>query len=292
MFASSTTDVCTVSGATATTLTVGTCAITATQDGNNIWAPAGPVQRSFTVTKAGQTITFDPPPDSPARTQVRLAATASSELQVLFASSTTDVCTVAGSTATTVKGRHLRHHRHPGREDTWAPTPGTAVIHRDQGGADHRLRPTAGRTSPRARHFVGESNALEAAGLVRLQHHRRVHRSGLDRHHRGPRHLRHHPPTQDGNDTWAPARPVQHSFKVNAAGKKSQTIDFAQPSPAAVGKSVALSASASSGLAVSFTSSTTAVCAAADLTVTTVAPGTCTITAPRAAMLTTHQPGT
>ena len=197
LFASSTTDVCTVSGATATTLTVGTCAITATQDGNDIWAPAGPVQRSFTVTKAGQTITFDPPPDAQVHAHVTLSAKATpSRLQVSFASSTTAVCTAADSTVTTV-------------------APGTCTI-------------TA---------------------------------------------------TQNGNDTWAPARPVQHSFKVNAAGKKSQTIDFAQPSPAAVGKSVALSASASSGLAVSFTSSTTAVCTAADLTVTTVAPGTCTITA-------------
>src|SRR5207247_10600109 len=81
--------------------------------------------------------------------------------------------------------------------------------------------------------------------------------------------------SQIGNASYAPAPDVRRSFQVNPAGKKSQTIAFAQPSPAAVGEPVTLSASASSGLAISFTSSTSAVCTVSGCTVTTVAGGPC-----------------
>ena len=196
-FTSNTTDVCTVADSTATAVKAGTCTITATQDGNEIWAPAPPVKRSFTVTKKGQTITFDPPKDAQVHARVPLTAKANpSGLPVSFTSSTQRVCTVSGSTATTVK-------------------PGTCTI-----------------------------NA-----------------------------------SQSGNADYAAAPDVQRSFQVNQAGKKSQTIAFAQPSPAAVGATVALSASATSGLPVSFASSTPAMCTVSGSTATTVAPGACMITA-------------
>jgi hypothetical protein len=51
-YTSSTTSVCTVSGASVTLLSVGTCTITATQDGNGLYASATPPTRSFGVTLA------------------------------------------------------------------------------------------------------------------------------------------------------------------------------------------------------------------------------------------------
>jgi hypothetical protein len=194
-FTSNTPTVCTVSGSTVLTVATGVCVITASQSGNKTYAPARQVPRRFTV-KLRQTITFAQPPDTQVNARVILSATATSKLPVSFTSSTPAVCTVAGSTATTV-------------------TTGTCTI-------------TA---------------------------------------------------SQDGNADWAPARPVPQSFKVNPGGKKPQTIAFAQPSPAAVGEPVTLSASTTSKLPVSFTSSTPAVCTMAGSTVTTVATGTCTITA-------------
>ncbi len=69
------------------------------------------------------------------------------------------------------------------------------------------------------------------------------------------------------------------SFQVNQA---AQTITFGQPPDVTIGAPVTLSASASSGLPVSFTSDTTPVCTVANSTVTTVAAGLCTITASQA----------
>ena len=60
-FASGTTAVCTVSGNTVTIVTGGTCTIRASQAGNTNYLAATQVSQSFTVTKANQTITFDPP---------------------------------------------------------------------------------------------------------------------------------------------------------------------------------------------------------------------------------------
>ncbi len=62
---STTTAVCTVSGFSITLLTAGTCSITATQPGDAVYKAANPVTRSFSVTKAPQTITIpDPGPQS------------------------------------------------------------------------------------------------------------------------------------------------------------------------------------------------------------------------------------
>jgi hypothetical protein len=106
LFSSDTTPVCTVTGATVTTLAVGTCTITAYQDGDPPRA-ASPVMRSFQVdpVKAGpaaQTITFAQPPDVRVSVPVTLSASASSGLPVSFSSDTMSVCTVADATVTTV----------------------------------------------------------------------------------------------------------------------------------------------------------------------------------------------
>ena len=57
-FSSQTAAVCTVSSATVTLLSVGTCAIQAPQAGSSDWTAATPVNQSFQVTQAPQTITF------------------------------------------------------------------------------------------------------------------------------------------------------------------------------------------------------------------------------------------
>jgi hypothetical protein len=56
-FASSTASVCMVAGSTATFLATGTCTITASQTGNNVYSAAKPVAQSFTVKAQGQTST-------------------------------------------------------------------------------------------------------------------------------------------------------------------------------------------------------------------------------------------
>jgi hypothetical protein len=103
-YASTTTTVCTVSGATVTLVKAGTCTIRASQAGNANWAAATPVSQSFTVTKASQTITFPSLHNVPLSTgSITVSATASSGLTVAFASTTTKVCTVSGTKVTLVK---------------------------------------------------------------------------------------------------------------------------------------------------------------------------------------------
>jgi hypothetical protein len=83
--------------------------------------------------------------------------------------------------------------------------------------------------------------------------------------------------TQAGNATYAAAPPVTQIFQIT---KLAQTITFASLSSKVLGSPpFTVSASASSGLPVSFTSLTTATCTVSGNTVTLVATGTCTIKA-------------
>ncbi len=86
-FGSGTQEVCTVTGSTVTTLTAGTCTITATQGGDADYAPAPNVTQSLHV-QATQMITFAQPGGAAAGTKVTLTATATSGLPVTFRSGT------------------------------------------------------------------------------------------------------------------------------------------------------------------------------------------------------------
>ena len=99
-YASTTTGVCTVSGAGAISFaSAGTCSITASQAGNANYAAATPVSRSFQVTPGVNTITFAALPSRALGSGTfNLAATASSGLTVAYVSTTTGVCTVSGTT--------------------------------------------------------------------------------------------------------------------------------------------------------------------------------------------------
>ena len=88
--------------------------------------------------------------------------------------------------------------------------------------------------------------------------------------------------TQGGDATFSAATPVSQSFIVSAA---SQSITFVQPADAAARAfpmQVTISATASSGLPVSFASTTAPVCTVSGNTVTIASAGTCSITASQA----------
>jgi hypothetical protein len=197
-FASTTLTTCTVSSATVTLAAVGTCTIQATQAGNANWAAATPVNQSFQITQGSQTITFGALPNQTfGAAPFTVGATASSGLAVSFGSTTPAVCTVSGATVT-----------------------------------------------------------LAAAGTCTIK------------------------AAQAGNANWAAAVPVNQSFQVTRA---SQTITFgALPSRTLGASPFKVSATASSGLAVSFASTTTAVCTVSGATVTLIATGVCTIQATQA----------
>ncbi len=82
---------------------------------------------------------------------------------------------------------------------------------------------------------------------------------------------------QAGNANWNAAPEVQQSFAV---ARGNQSISFAAIPNTAIGASpLTLAATASSNLAVSFSSGTTAVCTVSGNSLTLVAPGTCTVSA-------------
>lgn len=86
--------------------------------------------------------------------------------------------------------------------------------------------------------------------------------------------------TQPGNASFNPAPPVNQSFAVKSPQKSDQTITFAKPTDKRLGDPpFALNASASSGLLVTFTSNTPAVCTVSGSTITLIATGACSVTA-------------
>jgi hypothetical protein len=107
---------CTVSGATVHLTGAGSCTITASQAGNVNYNPAPDVSQSFTIAKAGQTITFGPLANKRyGAPNFRVSATASSGLAVSFAAS--GRCTVRAATV---------HLTGPGSCTVTASQPGDA----------------------------------------------------------------------------------------------------------------------------------------------------------------------
>jgi hypothetical protein len=275
-FASTTTAVCTVSGATVTLAAAGACTIQATQPGNTNWAAATPVSQSFQVTQKSQTITFGALSNQVfGAAPFTVSATASSGLAVSFASTTTAVCTVSGATVTLVavgtctiqatQAGNTNYAAATAVSRSFAVTKGSQTItfgalsNLPFGSAPFTVGATA--SSGLAVSFnsqttkvctvSGTTVTLVAAGTCTIQ------------------------ATQAGNTNWTAAAAVNQSFQVTP---ESQTIVFVAPATQALGAPpFTVSATASSGLAVSFASVTPTVCTVSGSTVTLVAAGTCTI---------------
>jgi hypothetical protein len=96
--------VCSVSGATVTTTTAGTCTVTASQAGDGRYFAARDKAESFQVIAGHrtQTITFLPPQQPKVGEAVTLTASATSGLLVAFRSDTPRICTVSGPTLTPI----------------------------------------------------------------------------------------------------------------------------------------------------------------------------------------------
>ncbi len=284
-FASTTLPVCTVSGATVTLVSAGTCTIQASQAGNTNYAAATPVNQSFTVLQGSQTVTFGALPNLPYGTApITIAATASSGLAVSFTSTTLPVCTVSGTTVTLVSaGTCTIQASQPGNANYAAATSVSqhftvsaasqtitfgALSNQAFGTAPLTLSATA--SSGLTVSFTSTTSSvctvstatltLVSAGTCTIQ------------------------ASQPGNTDYAAATPVTQGFTVTPA---VQTITFGTLPNVAFGTPpIAITATASSGLTVSFTSSTSSVCTVANAssgtTVKLVSGGTCTIQATQA----------
>jgi sugar lactone lactonase YvrE len=273
--------ICLVSGATVTLVSVGTCYIQATQPGNANYAAATAVTQNFSVTQGSQTITFGTAP-APVYGggPVQVSATATSGLPVSFNSETTGVCTVAGATVTPIAGGACTiQATQAGNTNYAAATAVTQtfqVAQASQSISFGTLSSQAYGTTPPALSasassglavsfasvMPGDTGICSVSGTT-------VTLLGL-----GTCWIQ---ATQAGNANYAAAPSASQSFSVTLG---SQTITFAPLSNKPFGSApFTVSAQASSGLAVSFSSATPAVCTVSGSTVTLGAIGLCTIVA-------------
>jgi outer membrane protein OmpA-like peptidoglycan-associated protein len=294
-YTSTSPSVCTVNDTSVTLLTTGTCTISADQTGNSTYAAAAPVSRSFQITAApasptAQTITFPQPPDTRVdQGPVTLSATASSGLSVSYTTTTPSVCIVSATSITLLATGTCSITADQAGNSTYAaassvtrsfqitaapasPTaqaisfpqpPDTAV---DQGpvalgaSASSGLSVSYTGTTPSVCTVAATSVTLLTTGTCTIT------------------------ADQAGNSSYAAAAPVPQSFEVTASSPgptpTAQTISFPQPPDTAVDQGpVALGASASSGLTVSYTSTTPSVCTVNGTSVTLLTSGPCTLVA-------------
>jgi hypothetical protein len=284
-FTSDTPGVCTVSGSTVTTIKAGTCAIIASQAGDDRYAAAGSVRQSFPVALIPQAIDFPQPPDAAFGQPVTLTATASSGLPVSYSTSTQGVCTVSGRTVTTRAARACVLTASQAGDARFAPARDVSRTFRvDRATQTITFTPPDGTA-------IGQPITLSASASSGLTVSYRtdtpavctVSGSTVSPATVGTCTIT---ASQPGNDNYAAAPGVSRSFPVHrhgvVSGKTSQAITFGQPPTEPVGQVVPLSASATSGLAVSFRSDTPAVCSVSGATVTTTTAGTCAVTASQA----------
>jgi putative cell wall-binding protein len=282
-FTSATAPVCTVAGTSVTLVAVGTCTIDANQAGTSNYTAATQVVQSFTVTLNAQTITFA----QPASVQLTaatdtIAATATSGLTVAFTSSTTGVCTVSGTTVSLVATGTCTINADQAGNGTFAVAPTVARSFQVTGSTAQTISFTGPSATPQLTGTVAVS-ATSTSGLT----------VGFTSVTTGVCTVSGTTVTlltagsciihadQAGNGTFASAPTVSQTFAVTLT---AQTISFTGPASTAMSAGpVTVSATASSGLTVAFTSATTGICTTTTGgTVTLLGVGTCTINANQA----------
>jgi uncharacterized protein YhjY with autotransporter beta-barrel domain len=288
-YQTSTPTTCQISGSTVTMKALGGCALMANQFGNDTYAAATTVYRTIHLeTKPAQTITFGAQAAqaySPnGKFQIDPLATASSGLPVTYSSLSTQICTISGTEVTMLGA-------------------GSCVIAANQaGGADFAPASQAQATisiakaaqvinfpAPVVPTFVAgatfELSATASSGLNVLFSSEgaacTVLGSTVHMVSEGACTVQAY---QAGDLNYQPASVQSHVLTL--AVKPGQSITFpAQAAQAyAPGKQFSLDpvATASSGLAVGYTSLTSAVCTVSGSTVSVLGTGTCTIAANQA----------
>ncbi|MGA8270741.1 MAG: hypothetical protein WB919_04220 [Candidatus Sulfotelmatobacter sp.] len=255
----------------------GTVVIAASQAASGNYTAAS-TTTSFTVNSEAQAISFANPGTQTVAAPVTLSATSTSGLVVAFTSTTPSVCTVSGMSAIlvatgtctidanqagnsdyaaaamvpqsfTVNGEaQTITFANPGNRTAGTPLTLSAT-------STSGLSVTFSSTTPGVCTVSGTTVTLLTSGTCTID------------------------ANQAGNSTYAAAAMVPQSFTVNG---QAQTITFANPGTQTVGTPITLYATSTSGLTVTFSSTTPAVCTVSGTTATFLLAGTCTIDANQA----------
>jgi hypothetical protein len=250
--------------------------------GNATYAAAANVVQSFTVSQGTQTITFNPLSNKAfGAAQFAISATASSGLTVSFASATNPVCRVSASTVTLVAvGTCTIAASQAGNgnvaaaakvSQSFTVSQGTQAItfnplsNVSLGVAPFAVGATASSgltvsfasTTTAVCTLFGNTVTVVAVGTCTIV------------------------ASQAGNANYAAAANVSQSF--TASVQVTQIITFSALSNVVFGAvPFTIGATASSGLTVTFSSTTTGVCTVSGTTVTIVGAGSCFVTASQA----------
>ena len=285
--------VCSIAGSTVSFIGVGTCVIDANQAGNANYNAAPQVQQSFAVGQGSQTITFTS--TAPAAATVggptyNVTATASSGLAVTFTidASAASVCSIAGSTVSFIGAGTCVIDANQAGNTNYNPAP---QVQQSFGVSKNNQTITFTSTAPAGAVVAGPTYTVTATASSGLAVTFTIDASAasvcsiagstvsftgvgncvIDA-------------DQAGNGSYNPAPQVQQSFAV---GKGNQTISFTSSAPAGAsvgGPTYTVTATATSGLAVSFTidAAAASVCSIAGSTVSFFGAGTCVIDANQA----------
>ena len=275
-FSSTTASICTVSGSTVTSITAGTCTIAATQAGNANYDAAIAVTQNITIGKGTQTLTFGVAPAITVGSAGTVSATADSGLAASFISSTPSVCTISGNTVIgimagtcTIVANQAGNANYNAATVTQIITIGKGTQTLTFGAAPSITVGSAGNVSVTADSGLAASFSSSTtdictvsgnivtsitAGICTIV------------------------ATQAGNANYNAATVTQNI----TIGKGTQTLTFGAAPAITVGNAGTVSATADSGLAASFSSSTTDVCTVNESNVTGITAGTCTIAATQA----------
>jgi len=281
-YTSSNTSVATVSGTTVTIVGAGTTTITASQAGDATFNSATSVTQSLVVNKASQTITFSAIGTKQLSSGTfELAATASSGLTVSYTSSNASVATISGTTVTLVSAGSTTITASQAGNDNFNVA---SSVDQSLTVVDKQVQTIAFSTLPAKN--VGDAafnlNATTSSGLAVTYASSNssvatISGSTVTIVAAGTTNIT---ASQAGNNDYLAAADVVQALVVNTPTKQSQTISFAALSAKTFGDAAFdLSATASSGLTVSYTSSDPAVATISGSTVTIVGAGTSTIKA-------------
>jgi hypothetical protein len=281
-YTSSTPSKCTVSGTTVTIVGAGVCTITASQSGGldangDVWATALPVTSSFTITSyRPQTITFVAPATKNMTDADFLpGGTASSGLAITYTSDTPLTCTIVAGKIHLVAPGTCTVTANQAGNGTYIAAPSVTqsfsiketqtitfptIADQSEGSAPISLAATASSglaitytsTTPSICTVSGSTVTLVTAGNCGIK------------------------ASQAGDSTYSAAADVTNTFVV----KELQTITYAAPADRAKTEpDFDPAATISSGLAVTYTSTTPLVCTIVANRIHLVGPGTCTTTA-------------
>jgi hypothetical protein len=287
-FTSTTPNVCTVSGKTITGIKAGMCILAADQAGNSSFSAASQVKTSILVDKATQaigSISFSPATLKVGGTTTASASVTPSGLGVTFTSTTPNVCTVSGSTVTGVAaGTCTIAANQAGDENYKAADQQTSTI--TVGKTDQSITVTKNAPAGAAN---GSTFTVAATASSSLPVTYSSGSTSVCTNNGATFTMKAASGTcivnydQSGNATYNPAPQITNSTTASAVvvPPQNQTIGAIAFNPVTlnVNGTTTVSASATSGLAVAFTSTTPNVCNVSGSTVAAVTTGTCTIAA-------------